>query len=109
MNYQELLSAADKLPKYETENKYEYVEEDADETNFNENDECCICLEKDKLWKTSCNHIICKNCIPNIQNKDSCPLCRKNIYNELEKVLNKKKKYICIEGFSFSDPNYYYW
>ena len=110
MNYQELLSVADKLPKYETENKYEYVEDDTDETNFNENDECCICLEKDKLWKTSCNHIVCKNCIPQMKNK-VCPMCRKNLLKEINQLVeHKATKFIESPDmfFSFSEPTNYF-
>jgi len=76
MNYQELLALTDKLSKYKTE------DEDEDKSSFDENDECCICLEKDKLWKASCNHIVCKNCIPQMK-KSICPMCRKNILKEI--------------------------
>ena len=100
MNYQELLAVADKLPKYKTE------DEDNDETNFDENDECCICLEKDKLWKTSCNHIVCKNCIPQMKNK-ICPMCRKNLLKEIN-YLKKNKGKKNIDGFTFSEPTNYF-
>ena len=108
MNYQELLAVADKLPKYNTE------DEDKDETNFDENDECCICLEKDKLWKTSCNHIVCKNCIPQMKNK-ICPMCRKNLLKEINqqvelRKINKATKFIESPDmfFSFSEPTNYF-
>ena len=92
MNYHELLAICDELPKYKSESEYQ------DKSSFDENDECCICLEKDKLWKSMCNHIICKNCIPQMKSTN-CPICRKNIKNELNEPVNKEK----IEGFSFSD------
>ena len=108
MNYQELLAVADKLPKYNTE------DEDKDETNFDENDECCICLEKDKLWKTSCNHIVCKNCIPQMKNK-ICPMCRKNLLKEINqhvelRKINEATKFIESPDifFSFSEPTNYF-
>ena len=46
MNYQELLAVADKLSKY----KIEY--EDDNKSSFNENDECCICLEGELTYST---------------------------------------------------------
>jgi len=101
MNYQKLLVVADKLPKYKTE------DEDKDETNFDENDECCICLEKDKLWKTSCNHIVCKNCIPQMKNK-KCPMCRKNLLKEINQLIKEKNNIEQVNGFSFSDPTNYF-
>ena len=108
MNYQELLAVADKLPKYKTE------DEDKDETNFDENDECCICLEKDKLWKSSCNHIVCKKCIPQMKNK-LCPLCRKNLLKEINQLvelrkINEATKFIESPDifFSFSEPTNYF-
>jgi len=101
MNYQELLTVADKLPKYKTEY------EDDNKSSFNENDECCICLEKDKLWKTSCNHIVCKICIPQMKS-EICPMCRKNLLKEINYLkTNKGKKF--IDGFTFSDSfNYFF-
>lgn len=101
MNYQELLAVADKLPKYNTE------DEDEDETNFDDNDECCICLEKDKLWKTSCNHIVCKNCIPQMKNK-ICPMCRKNLLKEINQLIKEKNNIEQVNGFSFSEPTNYF-
>ena len=108
MNYQELLAVADKLSKY----KIEY--EDDNKSSFNENDECCICLEKDKLWKTSCNHIVCKNCIPQMKNK-ICPMCRKNLLKEINqqvelRKINKATKFIESPDmfFSFSEPTNYF-
>lgn len=101
MNYQELLAVTDKLPKYKTE------DEDEDKSSFDENDECCICLEKDKLWKASCNHIVCKNCIPQMK-KSICPMCRKNLLKEINylKIYKGKKN---IDGFTFSDSfNYFF-
>ena len=101
MNYQELLALTDKLPKYKTE------DEDEDKSSFNENDECCICLEKDKLWKASCNHIVCKNCIPQMK-KSICPMCRKNLLKEINYLKNNKGKKN-IDGFTFSDSfNYFF-
>jgi hypothetical protein len=102
MNYQELLAVTDKLPKYKTE--------DEDKSSFDENDECCICLEKDKLWKTSCNHIVCKNCIPQMK-KNICPMCRKDIIKEINYFKkNKGKNFIeSTDGFTFSDSfNYFF-
>lgn len=43
---------------------------------------CPICLEiirPDSQYVTSCNHSFCKDCIV-VNNIDTCPLCRKNIY-----------------------------
>jgi len=86
MDYKELLAVADKLPKYyEYEDKSSFDEND--KSSFGENDECCICLEKDKLWKTCCNHIVCKICIPLMKNK-ICPMCRKNLQKEINKPTN---------------------
>lgn len=106
MNYQELLAVTDKLPKYKTE--------DEDESSFDDNDECCICLEKDKLWKTSCNHIVCKNCIPQMKNK-ICPMCRKNLLKEINQLvelrkINEATKFIESPDifFSFSEPTNYF-
>jgi len=76
------LEIADKLPKYKAENK------DDEETSFDENDECCICLEKDNLWKTNCNHIICKDCISKMKTK-RCPMCRKNITKEINQLIGE--------------------
>ena len=51
-------------------------------TKYNEEDEeCCCCFEEDNLWKTSCNHIVCKKCLTRLEHK-ICPICRKNIFNE---------------------------
>lgn len=97
----ELLAVADKLPKYED------VDVDEDETNFDENDECCICLEKDNLWKTSCNHIVCKNCIPQMKNK-ICPMCRKNLLKEINQLIQEKNNIEQVNGFSFSNPTSYF-
>jgi len=40
--------------------------------------ECCICYEE-KCWINECGHLICKNCIPRIQNL-KCPLCKSSIH-----------------------------
>ena len=40
--------------------------------------ECCVCYEE-KCWIIECGHLICKNCIPRIQNL-KCPLCRTSIH-----------------------------
>lgn len=103
MNYQEVLSIVDKLPKYKTENHEEQEEED--ENSFDENSECCICLEKDKLWKTECNHIICKKCIPQMQNH-LCPICRREFNYSFDNI---KKIFIPLipGGFIFNEPNYF--
>jgi len=50
---------------------------------FCETDECCICLESKKLWRTTCNHIICRICLPHLQYPVSCPMCRKDIESEI--------------------------
>ena len=40
--------------------------------------ECCVCYEE-KCWINECGHLICKNCIPRIQNL-KCPLCKSSIH-----------------------------
>lgn len=62
---------------------------------FKNNEICCICLDNILLWKTSCNHIICKNCIIQIK-KPECPMCRKNIKSD---ILKNKDFDICIFSF----------
>ena len=89
MNYQELLAVADKLPKYKTKDE-----------DFDENDECCICLKKDNLWKTSCNHIICKKCIPQMKYK-LCPLCRKNLLKEIYKINETEARIFMQSPYTF--------
>jgi hypothetical protein len=59
-----------------------------DKISFDKDDECCICLEKDELCKTGCNHIICKNCIPQMK-KQICPMCRKKILQKKSVKINK--------------------
>ena len=88
MNYQELLAVADKLPK------------------FDENDECYFCLEKDKLWKTSCNHIVCKICIKKMEKK-KCPMCHKNLLKEINQQINQQ--FIESPDINpFSEPTNYF-
>ena len=48
--------------------------------------ECCICYTKKYVTKTNCNHEICINCLMNLV-KLKCPLCRKDLSNELPKNL----------------------
>lgn len=109
MDYQELLTNSDKLPKYKPANE----NEDEDKFSFDENDECCICLEKDNLWKTSCNHFVCKNCVPQLKNK-ICPMCRKNLLKEINQLVERNKINKATEFiespdifFSFSEPTNY--
>ncbi len=56
-----------------------------DINNIYKDEKCSICLEnlKDNLKKTRCNHMFHKDCInewviPN--SKNTCPLCRNNLY-----------------------------
>ena len=47
--------------------------------------ECCICWEKSGyVCTTSCKHNICAKCLLKM-NKLLCPLCRKNLSQELGK------------------------
>jgi hypothetical protein len=40
---------------------------------------CCICYEN-TLYKTKCNHSLCRGCEPQIQGRiKSCPICREKI------------------------------
>jgi hypothetical protein len=40
---------------------------------------CCICYEN-TLYKTPCNHSLCRSCEPQIQGRiKSCPICREKI------------------------------
>lgn len=50
--------------------------------------ECCVCYEKN-CWIIECGHLICKNCIPRIQNL-KCPLCKSSIHL-VESYENYKK------------------
>ena len=40
--------------------------------------ECCVCYEEN-CWINECGHLICKNCIPRIQNL-KCPICKSSIH-----------------------------
>jgi hypothetical protein len=44
---------------------------------------CSICLiDKIANCQTNCRHNFCKSCIEKwMENKNSCPMCRKNIIN----------------------------
>ncbi len=43
-------------------------------TAFQDNDDCCICLEK-TMTKTNCEHFLCVRCWAKLK-KARCPMCR---------------------------------
>ena len=49
---------------------------------------CCVCYTKKYITFTSCKHCMCINCLMQLK-KTTCPLCRKELYNELPKDLQK--------------------
>ncbi len=64
---------------------------------------CCICYEKNYVTKTSCNHHICINCLMELKNI-ICPLCRKDLYNELPRNL---QRYLDAKNVSHSNRELY--
>ena len=50
------------------------------ETSSEEKD-CCICLEKESLITTNCDHLFCEKCLLEWfkQGNNTCPLCRNEI------------------------------
>ena len=82
------------ITKYKKKIMLKYViKEDIDETNI-----CAICLENTKkkeeiVTMDLCNHQYHKNCaIETLDVKEECPLCRKNIYDDLLTIQNYKNK-----------------
>ena len=50
--------------------------------------ECIVCYDKEKLFKTSCTHTYCYNCIQKIiEINPICAYCRKKL--DLENILEK--------------------
>ena len=73
--------------------------------NMNEiiNDSCIICfnnIPEDKLCRTNCNHIYCKECLHTWfdRGKVECPMCRINVKsyenNGIINFLNGSLKWI---------------
>ena len=68
---------------------------------------CPVCFGEDWLTKSKCNHLICISCLLSLQ-KNSCPTCRRPLYNTLPNGLkyivkmssNKKKNQLNIEDLS---------
>ena len=61
----------------------EYLDNNT-QCNYNDNSDCCICLDKFEENNTSiileCSHRFHRSCISNWLKKElNCPLCRKNI------------------------------
>ena len=61
---------------------------------------CPICLEDVKIpIKLDCSHTFCLSCIrkwnqkTNSENSNKCPLCRKNIIDELDTKYNLRRKH----------------
>lgn len=52
--------------------------------NANNQEECCICLEKmtnKNISMTECNHLFHTSCLLKYNNK-KCPICRQSLYEE---------------------------
>jgi hypothetical protein len=46
---------------------------------------CAICYGEKQMIQTECNHFFCRHCIHEwIKNNKSCPLCRKDLYWNIE-------------------------
>lgn len=53
--------------------------------------ECCVCYENIDIIRTSCGHMICRDCAI-LLTDTKCPLCRTNIANSLdERIMNIRK------------------
>lgn len=52
---------------------------------------CCICYTKNYTTQTSCKHTICIQCLMNLK-KTTCPMCRKDLFDELPKNLQSYLK-----------------
>ena len=62
----------------------------------------CLCYNK-CLTKTSCNHLICRECTNKIYKTEGinskCPICRSNIYN-------KNYNYYFVDNIFEENPYY---
>ena len=56
-------------------------------------EKCPICMDKiKKKITTSCNHSFCKTCIKTwCKQNNNCPLCRKNLQNEIIKFRERRR------------------
>lgn len=63
----------------------EFTPIDEDMKKIKENGfECPICFQLiENVVETKCGHLFCKKCLKtHLQNKEKCPICRKDVYDE---------------------------
>ena len=75
---------------------------DTDVNDNTDDNECIVCYNKCST-KTSCNHLICRECTNNIYKTDGinskCPICRSNI-------CNKNSNNYLVDNIFKDNPNY---
>lgn len=80
-----------RLLEQKQEVQQQLIIEDTKESNVEDStEECPICMcEMSNKKTTSCGHSFCKSCITKwCENNNECPLCRKDIKNEIIKNLD---------------------
>ena len=99
-----------KLTKYKKQIMLKYIDkEDIIEVNEDNNEEICcpICYEEikktQKIVKMDiCNHQYHEVCaLKTLEHKEECPVCRANIYSDLQCIENEKARYDNISVDSY--------
>ena len=104
------------IVRYRKKIMLEYVNEnDIVEINEDNNEEICcpICYEEikktQKIVKMDiCNHQYHEDCaLKTLEHKEECPVCRANIYSDLQRIKNEKERFDNISVDSYDSYGSY--
>ena len=102
-----------KVTKFKKKIMLEYVDkEDIIEINQDNNDEICCSICYEEIKKTQnivkmdvCNHQYHDNCaLKTLNYKEECPVCRKNINDDIKFIQNEKE---CLDNSSIESEESY--